>query len=74
MNWLICYLAAPDTRLLRAISSIILIAAVRRARHAGTKFDQIVVLEGEEGIDKSTAINILAGDENFQRPAYPRHR
>jgi predicted P-loop ATPase len=64
-TWMIRYLGAPDTRLLRAISSIILIAAVRRARHPGTKFDQIVVLEGEEGIDKSTAINILAGDENF---------
>jgi hypothetical protein len=64
-TWMIRYLGAPNTELLRAISSIILIAAVRRARHPGTKFDQIVVLEGEEGIDKSTAINILAGDDNF---------
>jgi len=64
-TWMVRYLGAADTKLVRAISSIILIAAVRRARQPGTKFDQIVVLEGEEGLNKSTAIRVLAGDEYF---------
>lgn len=64
-TWMIRYLGAPDTKLVRAISVIILLAAIRRALFPGTKFDQIVVLEGEEGLSKSTAIRVLAGDENF---------
>jgi predicted P-loop ATPase len=42
-----------------------LIASVRRARKPGCKFDQICVLEGPEGWDKSKAVRVLAGDENF---------
>lgn len=42
-----------------------MIAAARRARDPGCKFDNITVLEGEEGWDKSTAIRTLAGDEYF---------
>ena len=42
-----------------------LIAAVRRARHPGIKFDPIIVLEGPMGTNKSKAIEILAGVENF---------
>jgi predicted P-loop ATPase len=38
---------------------------VRRARQPGCKFDQIVVLEGVEGTNKSTAVALLAGKENF---------
>src|SRR5260221_258545 len=44
---------------------LVLIAAVRRARRPGTKFDQILTLEGPEGLNKSTAIKVLAGEENF---------
>ena len=64
-HWLSTYMGAPDTELNRAIGSLTLIAAVRRAYEPGTKFDQIVVLEGVEGKGKSTAIEILAGRDNF---------
>ncbi len=64
-TWLIRYMGAPDTELNRAIGRLTLIAAVRRAFAPGTKFDQIVVLEGTEGRGKSSAIEILAGKENF---------
>ena len=64
-TWTIDYLSAADTALNRAIGRLTLIAAVRRAYDPGTKFDQIIVLEGAEGTMKSTAIRILAGDENF---------
>ena len=64
-TWVIVYLGCTDTLLHRAIGRIVLIAACRRARDPGCKFDLIVVLEGVEGTNKSTAIRILAGDENF---------
>ncbi|MBX9773670.1 MAG: virulence-associated E family protein [Xanthobacteraceae bacterium] len=63
--WLISYLGAEDTALNRAIGRLGLIAAVRRARQPGCKFDQIIVLEGPEGRGKSSAIEILAGSDNF---------
>jgi Virulence-associated protein E-like domain len=64
-GWVITYLGCEDTPLNRAIGRKVLIAAVRRARQPGCKFDAITVLEGTEGKNKSTAIWVLAGDENF---------
>lgn len=58
------YFGAEDTALNRAFGRIMMVAAVRRVRHPGTKFDQIVVLEGAQGTGKSTAIAILAGPES----------
>jgi predicted P-loop ATPase len=59
------YLNCKDTPLNRAISRKTMIAAVRRARRPGCKYDTITVLESKEGWNKSTAWRILAGDENF---------
>ena len=59
------YLGCEDTPLNRAIGWLMLIASVHRARSPGCKFDQICVLEGPEGINKSKVIRVLAGDENF---------
>jgi len=42
-----------------------LIAAVRRVRQPGVKFDQIIVLEGRQGTGKSTALEILAGGPDY---------
>lgn len=64
-SWLQRYMSAADTELNRAIGRLALVAAVRRARRPGTKFDQIIVLEGIEGKGKSTAIEIMAGRDNF---------
>ena len=64
-TWVIDYLGCKDTPLNRAIGRVVLIAACRRARRPGCKFDNITVLEGAEGTNKSTAIRVLAGDENF---------
>lgn len=64
-TWLINYLGAEDTPLNRAIGKLTLVAAVRRVRQPGCKFDTVVVLEGPQGTGKSTALRILAGDDNF---------
>jgi predicted P-loop ATPase len=64
-TWVINYLGCEDTPLNRAIGRKTMIAACRRAREPGCKHDEMTVLEGAEGIQKSTAIRILAGDDNF---------
>lgn len=64
-TWLNVYLGAEDSPLNREIGQIVLVAAVRRIRHPGTKFDTIPVFEGPQGSGKSTALLILSGSENF---------
>ncbi len=64
-TWLLEYMGAEDTPLNRAIGQIILVAAVRRVREPGTKFDQVIVFESPEGFGKSTAMSILAGDPSY---------
>lgn len=59
-SWLADYLGADPTPLNESIGILALVAAVRRAREPGTKFDQIIVLEGREGTQKSSAIECLA--------------
>lgn len=65
------YAGAKDTPYVRAIGAKALIAAVRRVRHPGCKFDNVVVLESaEQGRGKSTFIKLLAPNEDwFAEPA-----
>jgi predicted P-loop ATPase len=64
-TWVINYLGAEDTPLNRAFGRKMLVAAVRRARRPGCKFDYVPVLEGETRTGKSTAVCFLAGEKNF---------
>ncbi len=65
-NWLVRYCGAQDTPLNQAIGRKMLVAAVRRVRQPGCKFDYIVVLESKyQGIGKSSMLKILAGEDNF---------
>jgi predicted P-loop ATPase len=68
-RWLSVYCKADDTPLNRAFGRKTLIAAVRRARHPGCKFDYLLVLEGDQGIGKSTVVKILAGDDYYSDKA-----
>lgn len=64
-NWLHAYGQAPDTEYTRAIGRLVLVAAVRRVRQPGCKFDEMLILEGEQGSGKSTMIRALCPDENW---------
>jgi hypothetical protein len=59
-EWLTTYLGAGDSEYVRHVGAKMLIAAARRIYRPGTKFDQMVVLEGAQGTGKSSALRILA--------------
>lgn len=63
--WLIDYGGAGDSEYTRAISSIVLIAAVRRVRNPGCKFDELMVLESDQGMQKSSALKTLCPREEW---------
>ncbi len=64
-TWLVNYLGAEDSKYIRAVGMLWLVAAVRRAKKPGCKFDNMPIFEGLGGAGKSTALNTLAGDEHF---------
>lgn len=62
-GWLTTYGGAEDSAYTRMVGRLILIAAVRRVRDPGCKFDEMLVLINPiQGTDKSTAVQILAKD------------
>jgi predicted P-loop ATPase len=73
-GWLVSYLGVHDNdmsenpdalTLVQAFGRLALVAAVRRIRQPGVKFDHILVLEGREGTMKSASVEVMAGTENF---------
>lgn len=54
-------LGADDTPYTRAVTRKTLVAAVRRTYHPGTKFDNVLILVGPQGVGKSTIFARLAG-------------
>ncbi|MEQ1754701.1 MAG: VapE domain-containing protein [Micropepsaceae bacterium] len=64
-NWLSHYAGAEPTSFNKSVGAIVLIAAVRRVRSPGCKFDEMLVLESKQGTDKSGALKILAVDESW---------
>jgi predicted P-loop ATPase len=59
-TWLTTYGKAKDTPYVRAVGALMLIAAVRRVRRPGCKFDEMPVFESPQGTDKSSMLATLA--------------
>lgn len=70
-TWLIRHAGAADTPYVRAVSELVLIAAVRRIRKPGAKFDEMMVLESTQGTDKSSALAIMAVKAEWFTDAFP---
>jgi predicted P-loop ATPase len=62
--WLQKLVGAPDTEFVKLIGPKVLIGAVARAMEPGCKVDTILVLEGPQGLKKSSAISTLFGEEH----------
>ncbi|AYJ85763.1 hypothetical protein D3Y57_06990 [Sphingomonas paeninsulae] len=64
-TWLVDYLGSPPSSYTREVGRKFLIGAVARALKPGCKMDTMMVLEGDQGTGKSTAIRYLFGDRFF---------
>lgn len=65
-QWLATYCGADDTELIGEFGSKFLVAAVRRIKQPGIKFDTMLVLEGAQGAGKSRlAAKLAVRDEWF---------
>lgn len=70
-TWLRDYAGAKDSPYIRAVSALPLIAAVRRVRQPGCKYDEMVILESSQGKDKSTALEMLAVEKDWFSDSLP---
>lgn len=61
-QWMQRLLGAPDTAFTRLVGPKFLIGAVARAHQPGCKVDTMLVLEGPQGLKKSSAISALFGE------------
>lgn len=64
-RWLTTYLGAESTPYTELVGRWWLTAAVARTFQPGCKVDNVLILEGAQGIKKSSALRTLAGTEYF---------
>ncbi|WP_027286049.1 VapE domain-containing protein, partial [Rubritepida flocculans] len=64
-TWAVAYLGAEDTPLHRSMAALWMVSAVARIMQPGCKADHMLILEGPQGIRKSTALKVLASEPWF---------
>lgn len=64
-TWLKTYFGVRDTPFVRAIATLWPVSAIARVFRPGCQADYTLLLEGPQGIRKSTGLQVLTGDEWF---------
>lgn len=73
-SWLTTYGGAVDTDLTRRVGRLVLIAAVRRVRQPGCDFQEMLVLVNpQQGTNKTGAVKLLAMDPEWYTDSLPLH-
>jgi hypothetical protein len=71
-RWLVDYGDADATEYACAVGALTLVAAVRRVRKPGCKFDEMLIFENPlQGTNKSTALKVLAVREEWYSDDLP---
>jgi predicted P-loop ATPase len=65
-NWLHSYLGADDNPYTKEAGTIWLKGAVARVLNPGIQFDLAMILEGDQGVGKTSALRILAGSYHIE--------
>jgi predicted P-loop ATPase len=73
-NWMPEYLHTEDNAYTRSVGRKLLCAAVKRVMKPGCKWDYVVILEGPQGIGKSTVANSLGRFWSGRMALDPRSR
>lgn len=73
-TWLLDYCDAygPSQSIIKKISLKFMIGMVKRGLNPGAKMDYMLILQGKQGIGKSTLCRILAGRDQFYSEEIPR--
>jgi predicted P-loop ATPase len=64
-SWLATHLGCQDSEFIRAVGPRWLISAIARVFDPGCQVDCVLLLEGPQGLKKSSALRALVGDEWF---------
>lgn len=73
-TWLLDYCGAygPTENIIRKISLKFILGMVKRGLNPGSKMDYMLILQGKQGIGKSTLCRILAGRDQFYSEEIPK--
>lgn len=61
-HWMVDFLGAEDSEYVRRVGRKWMIGAVARIYKPGCKLDNVLILEGSQGLYKSTALKVLGGE------------
>lgn len=73
-TWLSSVYGVPKDLYHTQVGANVMKGLVKRLVHPGSKFDYVLVIEGEQGIKKSTSLKVLGGDWHVETTLTPDNK